>query len=136
MRKKIFYSFTLAALITICISSTVRANEEQTPLIFICHKGKIYSRDEVKFAFLGWNDESRAVNNRPLFPRLLEYIKYTENQYSRSWNKTFFRMGRFKPKMLLNDDEVIKYVSASYAGVGYVTVAPKDNPNVEVCGNF
>lgn len=136
MFEKLSYFLTLLTLMMLCSSMSARASDDDSSLIFICHKNKVYSRAEVKFAFLGWNDEARAVNNKPLFPRLLKFIKLSEAVYNRSWNKTFFRMGRFKPKILSNDQEVIKYVAASYAGVGYVTVAPTDNPNVVVCGNF
>jgi hypothetical protein len=103
-------------------------------LVFICHAGLHYSMAEVKYAFKGYLDEPRPIDNKPLFKAMLDFIEYTPDRYTKTWDKMYFRRALFIPKMANSDAEVIKWVAASYGGVGYVSVAPKNNPSVEVCG--
>ena len=124
----------LVTLVLSCLAPKVLAAESKR-LVFICHKGLNYSMQEVQFAFKGYLDEPRPIDNRPLFKEMLNFIGYTDLRYKRVWSKMFFRRGLFKPRVVATDEEVIQWVSASYAGVGYVSVAPQDHPNVEICGN-
>jgi len=123
----------LMTLMMICLS-TGYAGEVKSPLVFICHKGLGYTAAEVKFAYRGYLDEPRPVDNVPLFHSMLDYIGYSSTRYQKIWNKMFFRRGLFVPKKMATDQEVVNWVAANYAGIGYVTAAPAGNPNIEVCG--
>ena len=116
-------------------SATEKTGEAQ-PLVFICHKGLHYSRVEVMYAFKGYLDEPRPVDNKSLFPVMLKEIGYTPEKYDALWKKMYFRRALFMPKMGKNDESTINWVSQNYAGIGYVKKAPLNNPDVEVCGNF
>jgi len=112
-------------------SPALGSNDE---LVFICHKGMHYSRIEVIYSFKGYLDEPRPIDNKPLFETMLKYIDYTPEKYRKTWGKMFFRRALFVPKRLDTDAEVIRWVAASYGGIGYVHSAPQGVNDVEVCG--
>lgn len=132
MSKNINLIVTLMILTWVGLSAPVRAAKPD--FVFICHKGLHYNEAEMGFAFKGYLDEPRPVDNRKLKHEMLKYIGYTEAKYKKIWDKMYFRRGLFQPKTLSDDAEVIQWVAASYGGVGYVSSAPSNNPNVEVCG--
>ena len=119
--------------VLICLAPNGLAAESKG-LVFICHKGLHYTEQEVKFAFKGYLDEPRPIDNRPLFKEMLKFIGYSDWRYKRVWSKMFFRRGLFKPRTVQTDEEVIQWVAASDAGVGYISAAPHGNSQVEVCG--
>lgn len=125
----------MAVILTwVGLSQGARADTNKPGFVFICHKGLHYNEAEMSFAFKGYLDEPRPVDNRKLKREMLKYIGYTEAKYHKIWDKMYFRRGLFQPKTMADDAEVIQWVAASYGGVGYVSQAPANNPNVEVCG--
>jgi hypothetical protein len=130
MFKKVF---CLISLMTICFSAGAKFNDTNN-LVFICHKGLNYSKVEVMYAFKGYLDEPRPIDNQQLFASMLKTINYTPQKYHKMWEKMYFRRALFVPKVAADDAGVIKWVESNYAGVGYVHAEPKDNPKVEVCG--
>ena len=126
MLKKLFM-----AVIILGSASFAKAD---TPLVFICHTGMHYSKAEVGFTYKSFLDEPRPIDNKPLFKAMLNFIGYTPERYKKVWNKMYFRRALFIPRKMDTDQEVIDWVATNDAGVGYVSVAPKNNSNVEVCG--
>ena len=131
MFKKILFLLVLG---TMSFELKARASEGSPKIIFICHKGQNYSADEVKYAFKGYLDEPRPVDNKALFKSMLDFIGYSSTKYDKIWQKMYFRRGLFPPSMMSSDDKVVQYVASSEGGVGYVSTPPK-NPNVEICGS-
>lgn len=113
-----------------------QASGPRRSLVFICHKGLHYDKSEVIYAFKAYSDESRPVDNRPLFPYMLKYIKFTALRYKNQWSKMTFRRALFVPKMVNSDADAIKWVAGNDAAVSYIssTSLPLTNPDVEVCG--
>jgi hypothetical protein len=93
-----------------------------------------YSRAEVLMTFKGQLDEPRPIDNRTLFREMLNVIKYDAARYEHTWSKQVFRRALFYPKVVNDDEAVIQWVASSYAGIGYVHEAPRNNRDVEVCG--
>ncbi len=138
MFNKLIY---LIALTLFCCLSGQGAKAEKSDLVFICHKGMKYSEGEVKFAFKGYLDEPRPIDNTPLKEDMLKYIGYTkadgsadESKYNKVWGKMFFRRALFVPQKVHTDEEVVNWVAHVDGGIGYVRSTPS-NPNVEVCGS-
>ena len=117
-------------------SATKQTSGPRRSLVFICHKGLHYNKSEVIYAFKAYSDESRPLDNRPLFPYMLKYIKFTALRYKNQWSKMTFRRALFVPKMVNSDADAIKWVSGNEAAVSYIssTSLPLTNPDVEVCG--
>ena len=103
-------------------------------LVFICHKGMNYTKNEVKLAFKGQLDEPHMVDNSTLKSKLLEFVGVDSEHYRKMWNRSFFRRALNQPQTRHSDAEVIDYVASHGEGIGYVSVAPSNNSDVEVCG--
>ncbi len=125
----------LVAMMLVVLCASAQAKETDSGFTFICHKGLNYTHTEIMYAFKGFLDEPRPIDNQSLFPQMLKEINYTKERYKKNWDKNFFRRALFIPRMVNSDADVIRWVAASYAGIGYVHEAPRNNPNVEACGN-
>ena len=129
MLKKMITLFMFAM---ICFSFE-GTNAHANSLVFICHKGTHYSKINVEYAFKGYLDEPRPVDNKLLFDDMLKQIGYTPAKYKKIWGKMFFRRALFIPFVKSSDEGVIDWVANNSTGIGYVSKAP-NHPNVEVCG--
>jgi hypothetical protein len=102
-------------------------------LIFICHKGFKNSRTEVSRSYRAQFDVPHVTDNLSLKSKMLKVLGMSEEQYSRMWNRFYFRRALNLPVRKKNDAEVIDYVASTPDSIGYISSAP-DNPDVEVCG--
>ena len=104
-------------------------------LVFICHPGDHYAKNEIKRVFMGRYDDARPVDNKMLKSKFLGMLNTTEGSYLTAWKKNYFRRGTLLPQLKASDSEVIDFVKGQEGAMGYVSVAPAAGSGVEVCGN-
>jgi hypothetical protein len=104
-------------------------------MVFICHKGLGYDEATIRRSYTGQLDEPHMADNKALKSELLKFVDHSDLSYKRMWTKQYFRRAITPPVLKENDQAVIEFVAKHHEGIGYVSAAPKNNSEVEVCGN-
>ena len=121
-------------IVGLTVFAGLNASAATDELVFVCHTGLNYAKNDVRMAFRGQLDEPHVVDNSSLKPKLLSFLGVDSDRYRKLWNRSFFRRALNQPQTKKSDAEVLEYVASHPEGVGYVSSAPSSVQGVEVCG--